>query len=56
MNWEPVLMDQFSEFPVVADAAAQDAACVSHLSMVPVVAGVVCLDAVQLERTALVRT
>jgi hypothetical protein len=51
MNWEPVLTDQFSEFPIVADAATR----FSHLSAVPVVAGVECLDAVQLHRTALVR-
>jgi hypothetical protein len=36
MNWEPVLTDLFSEFPVVADAAEQVAAHFSHLSAVPV--------------------
>jgi hypothetical protein len=40
----------FSEFPVVADVAAWGAASFFHLSAVPVVADVVCLDAVQLQR------
>jgi hypothetical protein len=40
--------DLFSEFPVVADAASQGAASFSHMLAVPVVPGVVCLDAVQL--------
>jgi hypothetical protein len=52
---EPVLADLFSDFPVVADAAARCAARSFHLSAVPVVAGVAYLDAVQLRRTALVR-
>jgi hypothetical protein len=47
MNWEPVLTDLFSEIPSVADTAA--------LSALLMVAGVVCLDAVQLRRTAVVR-
>jgi hypothetical protein len=55
MNWEPVLTDLFSEFPVVAYAAAWDATSFSRLCAVPVVAGVACLDTVQLRRTALVR-
>jgi hypothetical protein len=40
---------------VVEDAAVWGSACFSHLSAVPVVACVECLDAVQLHRTALVR-
>jgi hypothetical protein len=55
MNWEPVLTDLFSKFPVVADAAEWVAARFSHLSAVPVVAVVECLDAMQLHRTALMR-
>jgi hypothetical protein len=43
----PVLTDLCSEIPFVADAAA--------LSALLVIAGVVCLDAVQLRRIALVR-
>jgi hypothetical protein len=39
----------------VADAAARGAASFSLLFAVRVVAGVACLDAVQLRRTALVR-
>jgi hypothetical protein len=39
----------------VADAAAWDAACFTHLSAVTVVVGVECLHALQLCRTALVR-
>jgi hypothetical protein len=39
----------------VADAAARGAVCFSHLSTVPVVAGVACVDAVQLRRTVLAR-
>jgi hypothetical protein len=46
-KWEPELTDLLSEIPFVADTAA--------LSASPVVAGVVCLDAVQLRRTAVVR-
>jgi hypothetical protein len=52
MNWELVL---FPEFFVVADAAGRGAAGLSNMYAVPVVAGVACLDAVQLCRTALVR-
>jgi hypothetical protein len=37
-NWEPVLTDLFSKFPVAADAAAWRAASSFHLSVVPVVA------------------
>jgi hypothetical protein len=44
--------DLFSEFPVVAGAAARGSTSFSHIS---VVAGVACLDAVKLCRTALVR-
>jgi hypothetical protein len=55
MNWEPILTDLFSEFPVVADAAARGATSFSHVSAVPLVAGLTCLDAVQLRSTALVR-
>jgi hypothetical protein len=40
-NWESVLKDLFSEFPVVADAAVRGAASFSHPSAVPMVAGVV---------------
>jgi hypothetical protein len=50
-----VLRDMYSEFSLVADAAARSAARFYHLSAVPVVAGVECLEAVQLRRTALVR-
>jgi hypothetical protein len=46
MNWEPELTDLFSEIPFVADTAA--------LSALLVDAGVVCLDAVHLHRTAVV--
>jgi hypothetical protein len=45
----------FSENSVVAATAARDAGRFYHLSAVPVVAGVRCLYAVQLRRTALVR-
>jgi hypothetical protein len=55
MSLEPVLPDLFSEFSVVADAAAWGNPCFSHMSAVPVIAGVECLDTVQLHRTALVR-
>jgi hypothetical protein len=51
----PVLIDPFSEFPVVADAAERGAASFSHLSAVPVVAVVAYLDAVHLRRAVLVR-
>jgi hypothetical protein len=40
-NWEPVLTDLFSEFPIVADAAERCAALFCHLSAVPVVAVIV---------------
>jgi hypothetical protein len=53
-NREPVMSDLFSEFPVVADVAAWGATRFSHLSAVPVDAGLECLDAVQLRRTVLV--
>jgi hypothetical protein len=46
--------DLFTELPVVADAATQGATWFSHMSAVIVVVGVVCLDAVQLQRTAFV--
>jgi hypothetical protein len=49
------LGDLFSQFPVVADAAARRAGSFSRMSAMPVVAGVACLDAVQLRRSALVR-
>jgi hypothetical protein len=39
----------FFEFSVVADAAERGAAGISHLSAVPVVAVVQCLDAKQLQ-------
>jgi hypothetical protein len=55
MTLEPVLTDLFSEFPVVADAAARGPESFYYMSVVPVVAGIVCLDAVELHRTALVR-
>jgi hypothetical protein len=42
----------FSGFLVVADASARGAARFSHPSAVLVVAGVACLDAVQLRRAA----
>jgi hypothetical protein len=42
------LTDLLSEFPVVADTAARGAASFSHISALSVVAGVSCLDAVQL--------
>jgi hypothetical protein len=41
--------------PVLADAAAWGTTSFSHMSTVPVVAGIDCLAAVQLHRTALVR-
>jgi hypothetical protein len=47
--------DLFSEFLVVADAAARGSGNFPHMSAVPVVAGVACLDPVQLRTTALVR-
>jgi hypothetical protein len=47
--------DLFSELPFGEDPAARGSASISHMSAVPVVAGVSCLDAVQLRRTALVR-
>jgi hypothetical protein len=50
-----VCTDLFSDFPVVADAAARGAERFSHLFAVHVVTGVEYLDAVQLRRTALVR-
>jgi hypothetical protein len=53
-NREPALTDLFSEFPVVAAAAARGAESFSHFSAVPVAADVACLDAVRLRRTALV--
>jgi hypothetical protein len=49
------LTDLFSEFPVVAVAAAQGAACLSHLSAVPGVANFAYLDAVKLRRIGLLR-
>jgi hypothetical protein len=55
MNWEPIVTDMFSEFPVVVDFAAQGATFLPNLTMMPVVGGAECLDAVQLCRTALVR-
>jgi hypothetical protein len=45
----------FSGLLVAADAAARGSASFPHMSAVPVVAGVACLDVVQLRRTALVR-
>jgi hypothetical protein len=48
MNWEPVLADLFSEFPVVVNAAMQEATSFSHLFAVPVAADVACPDAPQL--------
>jgi hypothetical protein len=45
----------FSEFPVVADAAALWSATFSYTSAVPVVADAACLDVVQLRRSTLVR-
>jgi hypothetical protein len=45
----------FSEFPVVTDVAARGAARFCHLSAVPVVAVVECLDAMQLHVTVLMR-
>jgi hypothetical protein len=47
MNWDPVLTNLFSEIPFMADTAA--------LSALFVLVGVVCLDAAQLHRTALLR-
>jgi 6,7-dimethyl-8-ribityllumazine synthase len=49
------MKDLLYEFPVVADAAARGSSSISHMFSVPVIAGVACLDAVQLHRTALVR-
>jgi hypothetical protein len=43
----------FSKFSVVADAAARGVARFSHMSAVPVLAGVACLDTMQLYKTAL---
>jgi hypothetical protein len=45
MNWEPVLRDLFSEFPVVADAAERGAARFCNLSVVALVAVDEFLDA-----------
>jgi hypothetical protein len=45
-NWQPDLTDLFSEIPFVADTSAFSALCV--------VADVVCLDVMQLRRTAVV--
>jgi hypothetical protein len=39
-----MLRDAFSEFPVMADAAAWGAESLYQLSAVPVVVGVACLD------------
>jgi hypothetical protein len=49
------MTDQVSEIPVVADITARGAERFSPLSAVPFVAGVNCLDAVQLRRIVLVR-
>jgi hypothetical protein len=49
------LADLISEILVVADTFTKGAACFSHMSAVPLVVGVACLDSVQLLRTALVR-
>lgn len=50
----PVLTGLFSEFPLVAVAAARVSASFTHVSAVHVVAGVTCPDAAQLRRAALV--
>jgi hypothetical protein len=55
MNWESELTDLFSDIPVLTAAAARGSARFSHLPAVSVVAGVECLGAVQLRRTALVK-
>jgi hypothetical protein len=52
---ESVLTDLFSEIPVVADTAARGAGHFSPMSAVPLVAAVVCLDAMHLRKTTLVR-
>jgi hypothetical protein len=49
------LGDLLSEFPVVADAAAREASSFFHMSAVLVVAGVACLDAVELRSSVLER-
>jgi hypothetical protein len=43
------------EFPVMSDSAVRGAARFFHLCAVSVVAGVACLDAMQLHRITLVR-
>jgi hypothetical protein len=43
-DWERLLADLFSEFPIVAGAAARVATKFFHVSAVSVVAGVACLD------------
>jgi hypothetical protein len=50
-----VALGAWPDTPVVADAAARGAESLSHLSAVPVVAAVACLDSLQLHKTALVR-
>jgi hypothetical protein len=50
-----VLTHSFSETPVVADAAERGAARFSHLPLVPVIALVEGLDAMQLHRTVPMR-
>jgi hypothetical protein len=42
------LIDLFTDFAAVADAAARGAASFCHMSAVPAVAAVECLDVVQL--------
>jgi hypothetical protein len=45
----------YSESSIAADAAARETLRFSHLSAVPVVAGVECLEVVYLRRTAVMR-
>jgi hypothetical protein len=55
MNWKPVQTYLFSDIPVVVAVAARGTGRFYPLSAVPLVAGVGCLDEVQLRRIALLR-
>jgi hypothetical protein len=54
-NWGHLLTNPFSEILFIAEAAERGAARFSHLSAMPVVAVVVCLGAMLLHRTLLMR-
>jgi predicted TIM-barrel enzyme len=55
MNWELVLTHLFPEFLIAADAASRGLPSFSHISAVPVLAGVKCLDVFYLHKSALAR-